>query len=199
ARLYAKRLPAAQAFARANGIDRVLFSSPRPRLGIVTAGKAMLDVRQALDELGIDAERAAEFGLVLYKVGMTWPLEPERMRAFCAGLEDVLVVEEKRPIVEDQIARVLYNEPSRPRLLGKREERGEALVPGVGELTPSRVAEVVRGWLERRAPGLVARPPSRASAASLAPGGLVRLPAFCSGCPHNTSTVVPDGSLALGG
>src|SRR5262249_60433606 len=124
ARLYAKRLPAAQAFARANGIDRVLFSSPRPRLGIVTAGKAMLDVRQALDELGIDAERAAEFGLVLYKVGMSWPLEPEAMRRFCAGLEDVLVVEEKRPIVEDQIARLLYNEARRRACSASRTRTG---------------------------------------------------------------------------
>jgi len=198
-RLYEKRLPAAQAFARANGIDRVLLDSPRPRLGIVTTGKATLDVRQALDELGIDAARAAEAGLVLYKVGMSWPLEPEGMRRFCAGLEDVLVVEEKRPIVEDQIARLLYNEPSRPRLLGKRDEHGAALVPGVGELSPSRVALAVRGWLERRAPGLVARAPSRAGGAEVVAGGLVRLPAFCSGCPHNTSTVVPDGSLALGG
>ena len=198
-RLYTKRLPAAQAFARANGIDRVVLTSPRPRLGIVTTGKATLDVRQALEELGIDAERAAEFGLVLYKVGMSWPLEPEGMRRFCTGLEDVLVVEEKRPIIEDQIARLLYNAERRPRLLGKSDERGEPLVPGVGELSPSRVAEVVRGWLERRAPGLVTRSPSLAAAAALAASGLVRLPAFCSGCPHNTSTVVPDGSLALGG
>jgi indolepyruvate ferredoxin oxidoreductase len=197
-RLYQQRLPAAQAFVRANGLDRVVLDSPRRRLGIVTAGKAYLDVRQALDELGIDEERARDHGLVLYKVAMTWPLEPEGARRFCEGLEDVFVVEEKRPLVEDQLARLLYNEERRPRLLGKRDERGVALVASEGELSPPRVAEALRSWLERRAPGLVTRAPSRANAGAV-PTALVRMPAFCSGCPHNTSTVVPDGSLALGG
>jgi indolepyruvate ferredoxin oxidoreductase len=198
-RLYQQRLPAAQAFARANAIDRVVLDAPRRRLGIVTAGKAYLDVRQALEELGIDAERAANHGLVLYKVGMTWPLEPTGARRFCEGLEDVLVVEEKRPLVEEQLARLLYNAERRPRLLGKTDETGEPLVPSVGELSPGVVAQALRAWLERRAPGLVARPQRASAAAGPAPGGLVRLPSFCSGCPHNTSTVVPEGSLALGG
>jgi len=197
-RLYQQRLPAVQAFARANGLDRVVLDAPRRRLGIVTAGKAYLDVRQALDELGIDEARARDHGLVLYKVAMTWPLESEGARLFCLGLEDVLVVEEKRPLVEDQLARLLYAEERRPRLLGKRDEQGAALVPAVGELSPSLVAEALRRFLERRAPGLVARTPSRAEPGA-APTSLVRMPAFCSGCPHNTSTVVPDGSLALGG
>ncbi len=199
-RLYHERLPAAQAFARANGLDRVVIDSPRRRLGIVTAGKGYLDVRQALDELGIDPERAADHGLAVYKVGMTWPLEPVLARRFCEGLEDVLVVEEKRPLVEEQLARLLYNAERRPRLLGKTDETGAPLVPSVGELSPPRVAEAVRSWLDRRAPGLVARARSRTTVdLGAAAGGLVRLPSFCSGCPHNTSTVVPDGSLALGG
>jgi indolepyruvate ferredoxin oxidoreductase len=198
-RLYQQRLPAAQAFARANAIDRTVLDSPRRRLGILTAGKAYLDVRQALDELGIDAGRAAEHGLVLYKVGMTWPLEPHGARLFCEGLEAVLVVEEKRPLVEEQLARLLYDSPRRPRLSGKTDEDGAALVPAVGELSPPLVAAALRRWLERRAPELLARAPARAAAAAPAAGGLVRLPSFCSGCPHNTSTVVPEGSLALGG
>ena len=198
-RLYQQRLPAAQAFARANGIDRMIFDSPRRRLGIATAGKAYLDVRQALEELGIDPERAADHGLVLYKVGMTWPLEPVGARRFCEGLEDVLVVEEKRPLVEEQLARLLYNAERRPRLLGKTDEAGGPLLSAVGELSPPLVAEALRSWLDRRAPGLVARAPSRRQVDGSAAGGLVRLPSFCSGCPHNTSTVVPDGSLALGG
>ena len=169
-RLYQQRLPAAQAFARTNRLDRTVFEAAHRRFGIATCGKAYLDVRQALEELGVDEARAAELGLQVYKVGMTWPLEPERMRAFCAGLEDVLVVEEKRPLVEEQLARLLYNDERRPRLLGKRDERGAPLVPEDGELTPSAVAEAVRAWLERRAPELELRRPVSVSAPPAAPG-----------------------------
>jgi indolepyruvate ferredoxin oxidoreductase len=201
-RVHQQRLPAALAFARANGIDRDVFGAAagRRRLGIVTAGKAYLDVRQALDELGIDERRAAELGLCLYKVGLVWPLEPEGLRRFCTGLEDVLVIEEKRALIEEQLARVLYNLSDRPRLLGKHDERGAPLVPAEGELAPGAIAEILRGWLECRVPELAAtlppRPPEIAAAAA---SGLMRLPSFCSGCPHNRSTVLPEGSFALGG
>jgi len=200
ARLYQQRLPAVHAFVRANALDRVVLGGPRRRFGVVTTGKAYLDVRQALDELGIDDALAAELGLAIYKVALTWPLEPEGARRFCDGLEDVLVVEEKRPLVEEQLARLLYNEPRRPRLLGKRDERGAPLVPSEGELAPAVVAAALRSWLERRAPeiGRRLRPPA-AAAPPPAPVGLLRLPTFCSGCPHNGSTVVPEGSLAQGG
>jgi indolepyruvate ferredoxin oxidoreductase len=199
ARLYQQRLPAAQAFVRANGLDRVVLGGERRRLGIVTAGKAYLDVRQALDELGIDDALAAELGLAIYKVAMTWPLEPENARRFCTGLEDVLVVEEKRPVIEEQLARVLYNEERRPRLLGKRDERGAPLIPSEGELAPPIVARAIRAWLECRSPELAPRLRPAAPAAAPPPPGLMRLPSFCSGCPHNTSTVVPEGSVAQGG
>jgi indolepyruvate ferredoxin oxidoreductase len=199
ARLYQQRIPAAQAFVRANGLDRVVLGGERARFGIVTAGKAYLDVRQALDELGVDEALARELGLAVYKVAMTWPLEPQGALRFCAELEDVLVVEEKRPVMEDQLARALYNRERRPRLLGKRDEHGAPLIPSEGELAPGVVAAALRGWLERRAPELARRlrppPPPPAPA----PVGLMRLPSFCSGCPHNTSTVVPEGSLAQGG
>ncbi len=198
--LYQVKLPAAQAFARANAVDRVALDAPWRRFGIVTAGKPYLDVRQALEELGLDEAKCAALGLCIYKVGMTWPLEPERIRAFCSGLEDVLVVEEKRPIVEEQLARVLYNEPQRPRLLGKRDENGSPLVPNEGELTPSAIAAVIRGWLERRAPEHAGSLRAAVASAPVAPPAqLMRLPSFCSGCPPNTSTVVPEDSIALGG
>jgi indolepyruvate ferredoxin oxidoreductase len=200
ARLYQQRLPAAQAFARANGLDRVALDTPRRRLGIVTTGKAYLDVRQALDELGIDAALAEALGLCIYKVALVWPLEPEGAGRFAAGLEELLVVEEKRPLIEEQLARVLYDQASRPRLLGKRDLAGAPLVPSEGELAPGQVVAVLRRWLERCAPELAERlrvPP--APPVVLAAPGLVRLPAFCSGCPHNRSTVVPEGSLAQGG
>ena len=200
ARLYQQRLPAAQAFVRANGLDRVVLGGARRRLGIVTAGKAYLDVRQALDDLGIDETIAEQAGLAIYKVAMTWPLEPEGARRFSEGLEDVLVVEEKRPVIEDQLARLLYNGERRPRLLGKRDERGAPCIPSEGELAPALVAQAIRAWLERRAPELAARlRPAFVAPAPPAPAGLLRLPSFCSGCPHNTSTVVPEGSIAQGG
>ena len=119
-RLFEQRLPAAQAFVRANRLDRVVLDAPRRRLGIVTTGKAYLDVRQALEELGLDDARAAEIGLSIYKVAMTWPLEPEGALRFAEGLEDLLVVEEKRPILEEQLARLIVNRARRPRLLGSR-------------------------------------------------------------------------------
>ena len=200
ARLYQQRLPAVQAYARANGLDRVIFEGARRRLGIVTTGKAYLDVRQALDELGIDEARAQEIGLAVYKVALVWPLETEGARRFAAGRSDVLVVEEKRPIVEEQLARALYNDRDRPRLLGKLDAEGRPLVPNEGELSPGAVVDSVRRWLEQCAPEVAAglRPPPPAPV-SVAGGGLMRLPAFCSGCPHNSSTVVPEESLALGG
>jgi indolepyruvate ferredoxin oxidoreductase len=194
------KLPAAQAFARANGIDRIALDVPRRRFGIVTTGKAYLDVRQALDELGLGEGECAALGLCIFKVGMSWPLEPSGVRDFCVGLADVLVVEEKRPIVEEQLARILYNEPQRPRLLGKHDESGAPLVPNEGELAPGAVAAVLRGWLARRAPEHAGLLRATAAAVSVAPpSALMRLPSFCSGCPHNTSTVVPEGSIALGG
>ncbi|TDJ07589.1 MAG: indolepyruvate ferredoxin oxidoreductase family protein [Deltaproteobacteria bacterium] len=200
-RLFQHRLKAVEAFVRANGLDRVVLDSPKRRLGIVTTGKAYLDVRQALDELGLDESAAADLGLSLYKVAMTWPLEPEGARRFAAGLEDLLVIEEKRPIIEEQLARLLYNLEDRPRLAGKIDEQGNFLVPAEGELTPSEVAEALRTWLERRAPELAGRLRSRVySQAPASPAtSLMRLPAFCSGCPHNSSTVVPEGSIAMGG
>ena len=199
-RLYAQRLGAVQAFVRANALDRVVVDAPRRRLGIVTTGKAYLDLRQALEELGIDEAAAAELGLSIYKVALVWPLEPEAARRFARGLEEILVVEEKRPILEDQLAALLYNEPERPRIFGKFDESGAPLVSGVGELSPEAVVAILRAWFACRAPEFAARlrpaPPEPA-----APGapGLTRLPSFCSGCPHNLSTVVPEDSVALGG
>jgi indolepyruvate ferredoxin oxidoreductase len=200
-RLYEQRLPAVQAFVRANRLDRVfLGGGARRRLGIVTTGKAYLDVRQALDELGIDAATAAAFGLEIYKVALSWPLEPEGIRAFAHGLEQLIVIEEKRPVIEEQLARLLFNVSERPRLVGKLDADGQPCVPNVGELTPGDVVSVLRGWLERAAPELAPRLRAPTSPIALpAAGGPMRLPAFCSGCPHNTSTVVPEGSLAQGG
>ncbi len=198
--LYHVKLPAAQAYVRANGLDREVWRGERRRLGLVTTGKAYLDLRQALDELGIDEARAAELGLSIYKVAMSWPLEPEGAQDFCRGLEEVLVVEEKRPLVEEQLAHLLVNRSDRPRLLGKRDETGAPLLSQVGELTPAEVREAIRRWLARCAPEAArALRPAPEVVTVAAPDQLHRLPSFCSGCPHNTSTRVPEGSVAMGG
>ncbi len=205
-RLMEHKLYAALAFARANPLDRTVIDGPRPRFGIVTTGKSYLDVRQALEDLGIDDALAAEIGLRVYKVGMVWPLEREGVRRFGEGLEEVLVVEEKRAVIENQLKEQLYNwkETARPRVVGKFDENGAWLVPSAGELTPARIARVIAGRIERfftseRVRQRLVILEAKETALDKSPPHLTRTPYFCSGCPHNTSTRVPEGSTALAG
>ncbi len=202
--LYEHRLPAAQAFVRANGLDRQVIGYGARTLGIVTTGKAYLDVRAALDALGIDEQRAAQLGLGVYKVAMPWPLEPKGILEFSQNFDEVLVIEEKRPIIEEQLARILVNEPGRVRLVGKTDEQGVVLVPNRGELVPDALAKVIGDRLGKlvEAPDIAERARPRIKLTvqlSAPPGNLMRLPSFCSGCPHNTSTRLPEGSVAFGG
>jgi len=205
-RLQRFKLPAALAFARANALDRTIIDSRYPRLGIVTTGKAHLDVLQALDDLKLDRARAAEVGIKLYKVGMSWPLEPESIRRFAEGLEEIIVVEEKRGVVESQLKEQLYDWQAkrRPLVVGKRDERGEWLLPSNGELTPALIARVLAKRMRRfhsstdieeRVRFLEQQDRRLATVEE----EVQRLPHFCSGCPHNTSTRVPEGSRAVGG
>ena len=212
-RLLEQKLPAVLAFARANPVDRVVIAAPRPRIGIVTAGKAYLDLRQALDDLGLDEETAAEIGLSVRKLALTWPIEPEGMIRFAAGLDELIVVEEKRGFIEDQLTRLFYNREDAPaRIVGKRDESGRPLVPERGELSAAIVARALAARLRRPgAPGAedeelgrrlvqrLARVDQIAEQAGKAAAILSRSPYFCSGCPHNTSTRVPDGSRAMAG
>ena len=206
ARVLDHRLAAAQAYVRANRLDRVVLDAPHARLGIVCAGKAYLDVREALDLLGIDEAAGASLGLRLYKPALTWPLEPEGLRAFAAGLEEILVVEEKRAFIESQVKEILYNLPgARPRVVGKYDEQGSGtrLLDAKLELTPAAVAAVIVARFERlhgadRLAPQRARLPHPQLPAPTA-FGTQRIPYFCSGCPHNTSTVVPEGSRAIAG
>ena len=203
-RMTEHKLPAAQAYVRANRLDRTIYDSPDARIGIVTAGKSYLDVMQALEDLGIDADLAAAMGLRVYKLAMTWPIEPEGVREFAAGLEEIIVVEEKRGLIEDQIKELLYNAPDRPaRIVGKRDETGAPLLPETNELEADAIARVLGrrltalddgGRLSNRLIHLEA-----AEARTVEGGKLMRTPYFCSGCPHNSSTKVPDGSRALAG
>ncbi|QXQ05716.1 indolepyruvate ferredoxin oxidoreductase family protein [Sphingosinicellaceae bacterium] len=197
---------AALAFAKANRIDRIVWDTPKPRFGIITTGKAHADTMEALEELGIDAKVAAEIGLRVYKVGMPWPLEPDGIRAFAEGLEEVLVIEEKREFIEHQLRWQLYNwrEAVRPRVVGKHDENGEWLLSPDNELTPGVIANVVAGRIQKYYDtddirGRLAFFAEQADKAAAYETPIKRTPYFCSGCPHNTSTKPPEGSRALAG
>jgi indolepyruvate ferredoxin oxidoreductase len=212
-RLQHDKIYAALAYARTNRLNRITVDSPRPRLGIIASGKSYLDVLQALEDLGIDERHAAEIGIRLYKVGMPWPLEPNGVREFAQGLEEVLVVEEKRQVIEYQMKEQLYNwrDDVRPRVIGKYDEHGEWevhrsewLLPAAGELTPAMIARVIAqriakfhtsSIIEARLKFLEAKEAALASPRAK----VARIPYYCSGCPHNTSTRVPEGSKALAG
>jgi indolepyruvate ferredoxin oxidoreductase len=207
-RLHGPKMAAVAAFVRANAIDVTVVDPPQARLGIVTTGKAYLDVRQALADLGIKDESAKALGIRLYKVGLTWPLEEEGARRFAEGLQDILVVEEKRGFVEDQLARILINlnPERRPHLVGKRDEEGAVLIPSTGELSPTMVARAILNRFRRL--GIDTRAlDQRLSqledyekpASETLTIKTQRTPFFCSGCPHNTSTKVPEGSRAMAG
>ena len=145
ARLHTHKLPALLAFARANRLDKVMLDSPKARMGIITVGKSYLDVRQALDDLGISDEQAADIGLRIFKVAMPWPLEPEGLKEFADGLDEVLVIEEKRPLIEDQVKQILFDVSDRPRVIGKKDESGAIIMPTNGELSASRIARLLGG------------------------------------------------------
>ncbi|MFZ9348781.1 MAG: indolepyruvate ferredoxin oxidoreductase family protein, partial [Arenimonas sp.] len=203
-RLHRYAVAAAQAFARANKIDKTVFDSPKARLGIVTTGKSYLDVLQALEYLGIGEREAADIGIRVYKVGMTWPLEPVGIRAFAEGLEDIIVVEEKRSFIESQMKEYMFNWDVRPHVVGKYDEAGEWILPSTHELTPARIARVIAKRLARffqsetidnRLAFLAAKEKELAKPRAEFP----RAAHYCSGCPHNTSTTVIEGSRALGG
>ena len=206
-RLHGPKMQAVAAFARANQIDRIALDSPAPRLGILTTGKAYLDVRQALADLGLSEEICKSLGLRIYKVGLVWPLEVEGARRFADGLKDVLVVEEKHGFIESQFVHALYNMDAsrRPSVVGKRDESGAPLLPSEGELSPTLVARAILSRLERMGGGnpqlaqRLARLESFERVASTPQIKSQRAPFFCSGCPHNTSTQLPEGSRAMAG
>src|SRR5689334_6155249 len=217
ARMQDYKIYAALHYCRVNRLNRVVIDSPKPRLGIVTSGKSYLDVRQALDDLGITEADAAEIGIRVFKVAMPWPLEPEGVRNFAEGLGEILVVEEKRQIVEYQLKEQLYNwrDDVRPRVVGKFDEKGEWvrphgdwLLPPHAELTPAMIARVIAQRIERLElhPRHIERIRQRIDfinqkehALAKPKISLTRMPYFCSGCPHNTSTKVPEGSRATAG
>jgi indolepyruvate ferredoxin oxidoreductase len=208
-RLHRYAVKAAQAFARANGIDRTVIDSPNARLGIVTTGKSYLDVLQALEVLGLDARACADIGIRVYKVGMTWPLEPVGIARFARGLEDILVVEEKHAFIESQMKEQFYNfdggsDGRRPSIVGKYDESGEWILPSTNELTPARIARVIAARLQRfhrseQITRQLAFLTAKEAELALPRAQFPRVPHYCSGCPHNTSTKVPEGSRGMAG
>ncbi|MBC3934156.1 indolepyruvate ferredoxin oxidoreductase family protein [Undibacterium rugosum] len=215
---------AALAYARANKLNQIIWDSPHAKIGIITAGKSYLDTREALADLGIDEQVAKDIGIRLYKIGMTWPLESEGVREFAQGLEEILVVEEKRQILEYALKEELYNwaDEVRPRVVGKFDDsgewsnlhgsgHGEWLLPATYELSPAQIARAIASRVTRYFAGHPVEQSVKkrvafleAKEAALANVGKPdpmkdRVPHFCSGCPHNTSTRVPEGSRALAG
>ena len=204
-RLVTLKLPAAQAYARANGLDRLTLNPARKRFAIVATGKGWMDTMQALEDLGITKARAEEMGLAVYKVALVWPLETSGIIKLAEEVEELFVVEEKRGLIEEQIKKALFNMPlpRRPRVTGKIDERGAPLLPETYELSPSQIADAL---IKRLTPimdtsGFASRMDIIHKNFDLKgkPSPVVRMPWFCSGCPHNTSTKVPEGSRALAG
>src|SRR5438094_7290016 len=201
---------AAIAFARANKINRITMDSPNARYGIMASGKSYEDIRQALRELGITEEVAAKIGLRLYKIGMPWPLEPEGVRNFAVGLEEIFIVEERREIVENQVKQELFNwrDDVRPRIVGKMDDHDKRFLTFAAELSVASLASSlterllrlnlnpeIANMLRAKADWFNGRDATQAQA--VAP--ITLTPYFCSGCPHNTSTKVPEGSRAFAG
>ena len=207
-RLWRYKRPAAIAFCRANQLNKVILDNPNARLGIVSAGKAHLDLLQAMDDLGLDNHRAQQLGIRILKVAMTYPLDVAEIRDFARGLDYLLVVEEKRSLMEVQLKEELYNveivDPNFPKIIGKLDSQDNPLLPVYGELSPAIIADIlVRALPDARKLNSVQQHlqtlsscTARAAQYSLS---TVRSPFYCSGCPHNTSTKVPQGSRALAG
>lgn len=210
-RLVDYKLPAAKAFVRANNLDRVIFDSQRRGLGIIASGKAYLDVREALRELGIDEARARDLGIRLYKVGVVWPLEPQKVLEFGRGHQELLCIEEKRPVIEEQLTNIFYHEPAstRPRITGKFDDQGRPLKAAHGELSVHQAIDILAKRIEalgladdrlkERIANLRRRRGQLLELPKTPPSNLIRTAYFCSGCPHNTSTRTVEGSMAFTG
>ena len=203
-RLHQFKLPAVSAFVRQNPIDCQVLGDAQGQLGVISTGKSYLDVRRAFLELGIDESRAKALGLKLYKVGMPWPLEPQGLRAFARGVRKLVVVEEKRALIEDQVRSILYGVANPPEVIGKADESGAVLFQVHGRLDAAQIGQAIgERLLEFSGDETLARALERlrhrADHSALKEAAMRRTPYFCAGCPHNTSTQVPDGSRALAG
>ena len=199
----AAKLEAFKAFARVNSIDKLVVAAPTATIGIVAVGKSFHDLMEVLQRFGIDVAELARIGVRLYKPGLTFPLDLGRAGDFCRGLKHVLVIEEKASVVEQQLKDHVFNWPDRPTICGKSGFNGQPLISWIGQLSPAELAPALRTWLDAVAPQMAQRIDlssfARPGVLSNEADNMRRLPYFCSGCPHNSSTKVPEGSQALGG
>ncbi len=227
ARLFDYKWYAALAYIRANRLNHNVIEGPNDRLGIIASGKAYSDTRQALLDLGLDDNACRQLGIRLHKVAVVWPLEAQTTREFATGLREILVVEEKRQVIEYQLKEELYNWRGdvRPNVLGKFDEvegdfsGGEWSVPNPSantllranaDLTPAIIARAIAKRLKKlgvdgdmaaRIDAQLSILEAKENAMKAVPvlSSAERQPWFCSGCPHNTSTRVPEGSRAMAG
>jgi indolepyruvate ferredoxin oxidoreductase len=202
---HTEKLNAVRRFARINSIDKWIAPSAGATIGVVTCGKAHFDLLEALNRLGLSVADLDAAGVRIYKVGLSYPIEPTRIDQLIQGLSEILVIEEKGPVVENQLKGYLYNRPGseRPYVLGKTCKHGQPLLSSVEEMRSSRILPILATWLAQhkpqldrcdRVPGFKAVP-----AMSNKSDGVRRVPYFCSGCPHNVSTQLPEGSIAYAG
>ena len=205
-RMLRYRLPAVREFARLNRLNRVTHASPQRRIGIISTGKSWSDTIEAFADLGVDDEQLAAKGIEIMKIALVWPLEASTIEAFAAGLDEILVIEECRAFLEPQIKDIVFNMPEdrRPLILGKRNRSGEEWFASHGELTPATIARVLHRWLEpihrtEAMSGWIGYLDQVDTALAVPRSNVIRTPFFCSGCPHNSSTKVPDGSQQLVG
>jgi indolepyruvate ferredoxin oxidoreductase len=205
ARLQDYKRDAMLAFVRANNLNHIVLTGGRtPKIGVITVGKSYLDVRQAMDELGLDEVKANDMGLRLYKVACPWPLSQRELLEFAQGLDLVIVVEEKRSLIEVQLREELYGTANQPLCIGKKDESGNWMFPVKGALDPNDIAIVIGERLLKYhnnddLRGRVAHLKHAQAVLAQTTDIATRTPHFCSGCPHNTSTKVPDGMRAYAG
>jgi len=210
-RIHNVKLKAVPFFVRANQLNRMVWptkkAAKKPRFGIITVGRSYLDVRQALEDLGIDEAAAEDLGVAVFKVTVSWPLEPIGIQEFCQSLDTVLVIEEKRPLIEHQVKEILYHlsADQRPEVLGKTDAKGKQLLPTAYELNPTQIASAIAHCLKGLAgfekfQGSFQKALKQFHHPTTFQEHLTRLPYYCPGCPHNTSTLqLPEGSRALAG
>ena len=204
-RMQESKRDAMLAFIRANRLNRIITSGgAAPKIGVITVGKSYLDVRQALDDLGVDEVRANDLGIRLYKIAAPWPLEPKGVQEFARGLDLIMVVEEKRSLIEVQLREELYGAPHQPVCIGKKDERGDWLFPVKGALDANDIAiaigrRVLRYHASEDLEARVRRLERLQERRKTMTDVTVRVPHFCAGCPHSTSTHVPEGARAYTG
>ena len=195
---------AAEAFSHANGLDKRVHGKPGAKIGLVAAGKNWLDLVSALEALGIDAAEAERLGITTYKVGQTWPLDMKGFHDWAEGLDLIVVVEEKRKLIEVQVKEAIFDDRRGRRVYGYKDGNGNTLFPMHFALDPADIALKLGAIFEEEGCGTdrmragMTRV-SDAKRATNAPDLAARTPWFCSGCPHNSSTKVPEGSRAGAG